>query len=320
MKRFFRSVLLPAALIGAIALPMQVQAQAYPSKRITLLIGVPPGGPLDLIPRLIADRMKDSLGVPIIPENRPGAAALISFEAARVAPPDGYTLVVTNAGLIINKVMTKSFTADPVKDFTHIGQMTNSAKVFLAGANAPYKTLNEFLAYARANPGKINFGTIYPLDTALLEWAANIKLNLVQYNASVQQLPALAGGVLDGALDVYQISKTFVDQGRARFLAVGTAKRFGPLPDVPAMAEGVPGYEAGSNFFGLSGPAGIPGDIVARLNATMREAVNAPDIRKKLIDQGFDPIAGSPEELRSLIARELETALKSAKLAGITAQ
>lgn len=320
MQRFCRSVLLLSALLGAAVAALQAQAQPYPNKRITLLIGVPPGGPLDLIPRLIVDRMKDSLGVPIIPENRPGAAAMLSFEAARVAPPDGYTLVVSNAGLIINKVMTKSFTADPLKDFTHIGQMTNSAKVFLAGPNAPYKTLNEFLAYARANPGRINFGTIYPLDTALLEWAASVKLNLVQYNASVQQMPALAGGVLDAALDVYQISKTFVDQGKARFLAVGTAKRFGLLPDVPAMAEQVPGYQAGSNFFGLSGPAGIPGDIVAKLNATMREAVNAPELKKKLLDQGFDPIGGSPEELRALIARELESGMRAAKLAGITPQ
>ncbi len=310
-------------VLVAVAGVAPVLAQDFPNKRITLVIGVTPGGPQDTVARLVSDRMKDSLGVPIVVENRPGVGGVLAFEAVRVAQPDGYTLTVSHSGIASAKFLVKSFTADPVKDFTHIGQMTMVPLALVVNAAAPYKTLAEFLAYARANPGKINMGNLsgqYALDIALLQSMANIDVTAVMYAGTAQLEPALASNEVTVAMDIYSGAKPFAEQGRTRFIGVGSLKRFGLLPDIPAIAEAVPGYEATTTWHGLSGPAGIPPAVAARLGNAMRAALQSPDLRKRLNDAGFEVIGGSAEELRGLIGRDLERAGNAAKLAGVKPQ
>lgn len=298
-------------------------AQEYPNKGIRVAVGATPGGPLDTVMRLVGDRMKDTLGQPILVDNRPGAGGMISFDVVRSAPPDGYTLLMSHPGLSAAKFMFKAFTADPMKDFTHIGLMTTIPIVVAVNADSPYKSMAEFLAFAKANPGKITMGSLtgpYVMDVALLQALAGIQVTTVQYQGTAQQQVALAAGQIAAATDPYAGAKGFAEQGKTRLIGVGTPKRFGLIPEVPAIAELVPGYEANSNFFGLSGPAGLPPGIVAKLSASLRAALNAPDIKKRLNGIGFDVIASGPEEFREFLARDIERTGKAAALAGITPQ
>lgn len=301
----------------------QVFAQDYPNKGIRVAVGATPGGPLDTVMRLVGDRMKDSLGQPILVDNRPGAGGVISFDLVRAAAPDGYTLLMSNAGLTAAKFIMKAFTADALNDFTHIGQMTNIPMMFVVNAGSPYKSVTDFLSFARAHPGKINMGSLsghFAMDIALLQSLARIQVTTVQYGGTAQQQLALLGSVIDVALDPYSGAKPGVDQGKTRFLALAGAKRFALAPEIAAVAEFVPGFEGSDNWFGLAGPAGLPPPIVARLNASLRGAILAPDIKKRLNDIGFDVIAGSPEDVRGMIARDLERMAKAAALAGIKPQ
>jgi tripartite-type tricarboxylate transporter receptor subunit TctC len=296
--------------------------QDFPNRRIQMVVGVPPGGPFDMVARLVADRLKDQWSQPILVENRPGAGTIISMEATRNAPPDGYFLGVAASSLVAAKFTNASYTLDPLKDFSHITQLTAGPLLLVSSANAPFKTLAEFIAHARANPGA-NFGSAgvtLDLDILTLAQMGNFKVTLVPYKGSAQQQLALVANEVPVVLDAYAIARGNIEAGKIRLLAVGTPRRFPLHPDTPAISEVVPGYEASTNWFGIVGPPGMSVELVAKLNDAFSRAVRHPEVRKRLNEGGLDAVGGSPADFRALIERDLVRMAKGAALSGLKPQ
>lgn len=310
-----------AGVLAAIAVSLSgAHAQEYPNRLITIVAGIPPGGPGDVFTRAFAEKMRESLKVPIVVENRPGNAGQISFEYVRAAAPDGYTLVVSNPSLAALKYTTKSFTMDPLADLTHIGMMYDTPIFVVTSTAASYRNLPEFFTYARNNPEKINFASVggsLDLDIALLMTMAKARFTVVRYKSSVQIQPAMLNGELDATFFSYRNALTLAEQGKVRIIGAASAARFPLLPNVPTVAEEVPGYEATSNWYGLSGPAGMPRAVITKISDALRAAAQVPDVKKRLNDVGFESVGGTPDELRTRVARDLERLGRAAKLTGL---
>jgi tripartite-type tricarboxylate transporter receptor subunit TctC len=312
---------LAAALVAAAA-PF-AQAADYPSKQITLIVGAPPGGPFDLTARLLGDKLKDRFNQPVVIENRPGVAGQVAFEAINKAPPDGYTIAMGATGLIILKFMLKSYTIDPVDGYTHIVNISGAPLVLTVNAAQPYKTLAEFLSYAKANPGKVNFGTLggaLDLDIGIFQSLTGTKLTTVQYKGTAAQQQAVATGEVGAAFDNFLAAKPFVEAGKTRVLAVVHSKRFPMFGDIPAIGEQVPNFEGTVNWFSVIGPPKMPREIVTTLNQALNAVIQSPDLKKRLNDGGQEVLGGTPEALRTLVARETERMTRAAKLVGMQPQ
>ena len=310
------------AVAVAAALLAATTARAQENRRLQLIVGVSAGGPVDTVTRMVADKLKDSLNQVVVVENRLGGGTQVSLEAARNAPPDGRLLTVATTGMVALKFVSKAYTLDPLKDFTHIIQLTTGPLLLVANVQQPYRNLSEFIAYARANPG-MNFATAggtLDLDILTLASMGNFKVTLIPYKGSAPQQVALIANEVGVALDAYLIAKPNIDAGRIRILGVGTPKRFPLHPDSPAIAEVVPGFEASTNWFGIVGPPGMAPELVARFNDAMAAIIKSPDIRKRLNDWGLDAVGGTPAEFRSLVTRDLERMGKAAALSGLQPQ
>ena len=294
----------PAALL----LARSAAAQSYPTKPIRLVVGYSPGGGNDLIARIVAARLQEKLGQPIVVDNKPGAQSIVAAELVAKAQPDGYTLLVAPSGpMTINPAVYAKLPYDPTKDFAPISLLAEFPLLLVVGAEQPIKSVRELIDYGRANPGKANYAssaTPFQLAAELFNQRTGSKFQHIPYRGSGDAAQAVASGqVLMTIADTGPIAGP-LSAGKLRALAITTDKRDPAFPDVPTLAEaGVPGM-AISLWTGLVAPAGTPTDIVARLNKAVVETLAAADVRTALDKIAVEPRSTTPEQYRVLIARD----------------
>ena len=304
-----KSVLSMFAAAAALVVSMGVQAQAWPNKPIRLVIPFPPGNTTDIMARLMAPRMAERLGQPVIVENRPGASGMLGLDFVARATPDGYTFAAGQGGnLAVLPHTSKSVPYDALKDFTPIAVSTANYLVVVGATNAPFKNLVEMIAWAKANPGKLTVasngeGGFPHLIFEQLRMMAGFSFNHIPYKGSSQIATELMGGQVMAGVDGVTGLTPHIKSGRINLLAVTSKARTPEWPDTPAAAEAVPGYESGG-WFGWVGPAGMPREVVARLNDEINRAMRSPDIVEKLTAAGLSMIYESPEYFAQLIRSE----------------
>jgi tripartite-type tricarboxylate transporter receptor subunit TctC len=304
-----------AALCAAAALahaqaPSPAAAQAWPAKPIRLVVGFPPGGGNDIIARLLGAKMQQTWGQAVVVENRPGAASIIAAELVAKSAPDGYTLLVNaTGGMSINPVLYAKLPYDPLRDFEPIGMVGVFPLVLVVHPSVPARTVRELIAYARRNPGKLNYSagsTSFQVATEMFKQMTGTDIRHIPYKGSAASINAvLAGDVQLTIVDTPPLAGHLQQPDRLRALAVTSAKRSAGIPDLPTLAEaGVPGYDM-SLWIGLFAPAGTPRDIVAKMSAEIARVVRLPDVREKLLAMGVDPLGNSPEQVADWIRREI---------------
>ncbi|MDB5752446.1 MAG: hypothetical protein JWP65_2867 [Ramlibacter sp.] len=298
-----------AATLAAAPLAATAQA-AYPSKPINLIVPFSAGGTTDILARIVGEAIKKELGQPVIVDNRAGAGGNIGGALAAKAAPDGYTLFMGTVGThAINASLYKKMPFDHVKDFAPLTRVAMVPNLLVAHPSRPYKNVRELIAYARANPGKVNFGSSgngssIHLSGELFNTLAKVDMIHVPYKGSAPAVTDLVGGQIDLMFDNMPSAIQHVRSGRLKALAVTTAKRSPELPDVPTIAEaGVPGYEA-TSWFGMFAPAATPAPIVARLNAALVKALADPEVKKKFAEQGAEALGETPAQFASFIRAE----------------
>lgn len=303
-----RRALIAGACVAALA-PFSLRAQEYPTKVIRIVNGFAAGGSSDIVARLMAQKLSESLKQQVIVETRTGAGGMIANEYVAKAAPDGYTLIVITGGYPAQSAMLKKLPYDPVRDFAMISPLTFYPFVVSVTPASPFKSIEELIAYAKANPGKLNYatagiGTLHHLSTELFNVMAGVEMTHVPFKGGTTAVTELMAGRVDVMFETMTLTVTQVQAGKLRPLAVTSAARVAALPGVPALAEILSGYEV-SSFLGLATTAGTPPAIVDRLNREVRLALDQPDIRKRLQDLGGEARASSPEEMRQYIEREI---------------
>jgi tripartite-type tricarboxylate transporter receptor subunit TctC len=309
---------------GAAALPAVsriAQAQAYPSRPVRIIAGFAPGGGVDIVARLIGQWLSERLGQQFIIENRPGAGTNIATEAVVRAPADGYTLLLVNPANAINATLYDNLSFNFIRDVAPVAGIMVVPNVMVVHPSVPAKTVPEFIAYAKANLGKINMGSGGiggPSHVAgeLFKMMAGVDLVHVPYRGVAPALTDLIGGQVQVIFSTMPGSIEYIRTGKLRALAVTTAMRAEALPDIPAVGEFVPGYEA-SAWYGLGAPKNTPAEIVAKLNKEINAGLADPKLRARLADLGGTVLAGSPADFSKLIAEETDKWAKVIKSAGI---
>ncbi len=299
------------ALAAATLCSSGAYAQAWPTKPIRLVVPFPPGGGTDTIARETSQRVAVATGWTFVIDNKPGAGGNLGVDSVAKSAPDGYTIVLgQSSNLAINPTLYAKMPYDSQKDLTPIMLVAKAPLVMVTGMNTPYKTLADAVSVAKAKPGVLNFaspgnGTVAHLTSELFQKAAGVKTQHVPYKGAAQALT----DVISGNVDLYMSSVPTllgqIKQGKLRALAVTSAKRVDDLPDVPTINEsGYKGFDA-VTWFGLLAPAGTPKDVIAKLNAEFNKALQQPELRKKLGDEGADPAGGTPEQFAALINDEI---------------
>jgi tripartite-type tricarboxylate transporter receptor subunit TctC len=308
MKMRIYRVLATALLALAAAAPLVSQAQAWPARPVKLIVPFPPGGTADLLGRLAAKEMEASLGQPVVVENRAGAGGAIGSDAAAKAAPDGYTLVLSNvASHGIGPAVYAKLPYDTLRDFTHIGLVAAVPSGIAVAANSPFTSLSALLDKARTAPGAVRFGsngngTSSHVKLAILNRAAGVDITHVPYKGSAPATADLAGGQIDGLIAAVP------DVGRnrlLRLLAITTDKRVARWPDVPSVQELGLAPLVASNWFGISGPAGIPAPVADRLNAALVAALNTPEVAERLRDMGVEPNRMTRADYTGMVAADI---------------
>ena len=285
--------------------------QAYPAKPIRCVVPYPPGGPTDIIGRVIAQKLAESLGQPVIIDNRGGASGTIGSEHVARSPADGYTLLWGTPGThgIAPSIYPK-LGYDPVKDFAHITLIALGTNLMVVHPSVPARTVKEFVALAKSRPGKLNFGSAGGGATShmaaeMLKVMAGIDMLHVPFKGAAPAIVALLGGEVDMAILDSPPLLPQIRSGKLRVLAVASERRSRVLPDVPTIAEsGMPGYHA-SSWHGLFAPAGAPREIVGQLHAETAKIVRLPDVTERLSAQGVEPVANTPEQFTEFIKSEI---------------
>ncbi len=282
-------------------------AQAYPSRPIKLIVPFPAGGGTDLIAREVANKVAVANGWSIIIDNKPGSGGNLGVDAAAKAPADGYTLVLgQTSNLAINPTLYAKLPYNPEKDLTPIVEVASAPLVLVVAADSPYKTLADVVAAAKAKPESLNYassgsGTVAHLATEMFQKTAAVKFTHVPYKGAAQGSTDLIGGQIQMYMSSVPTLIGYVKNGKMRALAVTSPKRTADLPSVPTVAEsGFKGFEA-VTWFGVAGPAGLPKDVVAKLNGAFNKALQDSEVRKKLASQGADALGGTPEQFAKLI-------------------
>ena len=312
-----------AALLVALAAGVAGAQTNYPEQPIRILVGFTPGVAPDITSRLLAEKFTEAWGKPVVVENVTGAGGNIATERAAKAAPDGYTLVMGgNASLIFSPSMYEKLAYDPIKDFAPISLIFIAANVLVVHPDVPVKTLPEFIAYARANPGKLTYahagaGTSQHLAAELLKSMTGIDIRPVAYRGTTALLPDLLAGRIPMSFGNIVNVAPLVKEGKLRAFAVTSLKRSAVMPDLPTMAEsGYPGFEA-VPWFGLMAPAGTPPAIIEKLHRETVKVLSQPDVKRKLNELGLDVIGGTPAEFAATIEREIPQWAKVIKGAGI---
>jgi tripartite-type tricarboxylate transporter receptor subunit TctC len=309
---------------GAAALPAVsrvARAQTFPTRPVRIMVGFPPGGPADILARLIGQRLSEQLGQPIIVENRAGAQGQIATEAVTRAPADGYTLLMVVPGNGIANVLYDKLNYNFLRDTAPVAGISNGPLVMEVSSATPVHTVPEFIAYAKARPGKVNFaspgnGSTIQLCGELFKIMTGVDMVHVPYRGNAPALTDLIAGQVQVMFADTPSSIELVRAGKLRALAVTTAERSAILPQVPTLSEFLPGFEA-SNWFGVAAPRNTPPEIIDKLNKEINVALAEPDIKARLADFGAVPLAGSPADFARFIAAEAEKWTKVIRSANI---
>lgn len=301
------------ATIAAILVPCLtgvVSAQTYPNRAITIIAPFPAGGLVDVLARAVGEEISKTLGQPVIVENKPGAGGNLGAELVAKAAPDGYTLLMTSPGIqSINQFLYKSMPFDPDTAFVPISLVADMPMLVLVHPKTNIKTLKDLVATAKANPGKLNFGsagvgTTGHLGQALLVHVGDMKISHVPYRGAAPAVNDLVAGHIDGVVDNPPIVIPHIKSGTITPLAVAAKERLSVLPDVPTSVEaGLPDWQA-SSWFGLMAPAGTPADIVKRLQAEVAKAVRQPSMQRFVTESGVKLVGNTPEEFAKIIRDE----------------
>jgi tripartite-type tricarboxylate transporter receptor subunit TctC len=309
-----------AALPG---LPRVARAQAYPRRPVRLIVTVPAGGSPDIIGRLIAQWLSEKLGQAFVVENRPGASTNIGTELALKAAPDGGTLLLAMSSNAINSALYRHLKFNFVRDAEPVASIATIPLVMDVNPAVPATTVPEFVAYAKANPGKLNLasggvGTPLYVAGALFKMMAGVKTADVSYQGEAAAMPDLLSGQVQAMFGVMPASLGYIRSGKLRALAVTSTKRQEVLPNVPAMAEFLPGYEA-NGWYGIVAPKGTPRDIVDKLNKEVNAALADPKMRRRFTELGCDVFTGSPMDFEKFVESETDKWAKVIKFAGVKA-
>ncbi len=322
-QRFKRALTLATAtaVLGAVGLPA-AQA-AFPEKAIRIVVPFSPGGGTDLVARTLGNEMSKELGVPVVVENKPGASTVIGTDTVAKSTPDGYTLVLSTIAHAVNPSMMAKLPYDTDKDFAPVMLVARSPNVLVVKPESPYKTVQDILAVARANPGKLTFasqgnGTSAHLAGELFKHMGQVDLVHVPYRGAGPALTDLLGGQVDMMFGTAAAVGGFVESGKLRAIAVTTAERSPAHPDLPTVAEaGLPGYVADS-WYGIYAPAGTPPEVIAKLNAAAKKAAESAIFRERVQSEGLIVSAGTPEAYDQYVRAEIERWARIVKAAHIT--
>jgi tripartite-type tricarboxylate transporter receptor subunit TctC len=319
-RREFLRLTTGAATFAAVS--RVAQGEIYPTRPVRIVVPVPAGGGPDTIARLAGQGLSDRLGGQFIVENRPGAGENIAIESVVRAPPDGYTLLLVTTSALTNGTVYRNLNFNFVRDIAPVASIGRTRFVMVVTPSLPVKTVLEFIAYAKANPGKINMasvgvGTSPHIFGTLFELLTDVDLVHVPYRGSL--LPDL----LSGQVQVYFAPTTssieYIRSGKLRALGVTTASRLDALPDVPTIAQFVPGYEA-AGWNGIGAPKGTSADVIEKLNTVINAFVFDPKTKARFDDLGIEPVSMTPDEFETVIVAETEKWAKVIKLAGIAAE
>ena len=310
-----------ASAIAAPSLPRFALAQAFPSKPVRWIVPFPPGGPADILARLFGQWLSERLGQPMIIENRPGAGSNIGTEATVRSAPDGYTLMLVTTANAVNATLYEKLNYNFIRDIAPVAAFIRVPAVLEVTPSLPVNSVPEFIAYAKANPGKLTMasagnGTIQHVAGELFKMMAGVDLVHVPYRGQAPALTDLIGGQVQVMFDSLPATIEQIRAGKVRVLAVTTASRVDALPGTLPISDFVPGYEA-SAWYGVGAPAGTPAEIVDRLNREINAAMADPKIKARLTDLGGTVLAGSPADFGKLVADETEKwakVVRSAKL------
>ncbi len=309
--------------MAALALTCAVPAAwaAYPERPVRLIVPFPPGGPNDIIARLLSEKLTTALGQPVVVDNVPGGSTIIGTRQAADAPADGYTLLMVSPSHVINPGLRPNMPYDLLKDFAPIIHVAVSPNVLAVHPSTPAKSVSELIALAKAKPGQINYGsggtgTATHLAGELLCAMAGVKMNHIPYKGDAQATTDLLGGQISWKFGTILSTKQFVDAGRLRALAVSGARRVPVLPDVPTVAETIPGFEA-TSLYGVAAPAKTPAAVIERLNREIGAIVDSPAFRRTLSEDGAEVVGGTPETFRRNLAQAIDKWKSVIQTAGI---
>ena len=286
-------------------------AETFPDRPIKIIAPFTPGSPNDVVARLIAPPMSAQLGKSVVIDNRPGGGTSIGVKATMGSEPDGYTLMISNSPThFIAPLVNKVFTYDPLKDFAPVAMVASGGLMLVIAPDVPAKTIQELVAYARANPGKLNFGfgqgTLPQLVGEMFKLASHTDIANIPYKGGIQAVTDMLGGRVQMNIGTISTLAPLVREGKLRALAITSATRNPELPDVPTMAEsGLPDV-ASVTTYGLFGPAGMPKDAISRLNAAVNESLKSEELRAAIRRIGFEPQPGSPEDFTKLLTSEMK--------------
>ena len=306
-----------ALSIGAMALAANalvagpaLAQDSFPTRAITVIVPFPAGGTTDIVARLAGQALSQELGQPVVIDNRPGAGGNIGSQTVARAAADGYTLVMGTVGThAINPALYKKMPYDHLKDFAPISRVANVPNLLVANPSQPYRTVKELIAYAKANPDKLTFassgnGTSIHLAGELFKSLTGVQMQHVPYKGSAPALADLMAGQTNIMFDNLPSSIAFVRAGKLRPIAITTLKRSPELPDVPTIAEsGVPGFDA-SSWFGLLAPAGTPPAVIKRIDDALLKVMETTDLKKKIMEQGGEPVGETPDKFAAFIRTE----------------
>jgi tripartite-type tricarboxylate transporter receptor subunit TctC len=299
-------------------------AQTYPTRPVRIVVGFPPGGGADITARLIGQWLSERLGQPFIIENRPGAGSNIATEAVVRAPPDGYTLLLVGAFNAVNATLYDKLNFNFIRDIAPVATMYYAPNVMAVHPSFPAKTIPEFIAYSKSNPGKVNMGSgttgaTMHMSGELFKIMAGIDMVPVPYRGAGPALTDLLAGQVQVSFPTMPASIEHIRTGKLRALAVTTAKRSDALPDIPTVGEFLPGYES-SNWYGVGIPKNTPAEIIDKLNKEINAALADPKMKARFADFGGTPLVGSPADFAKLIAEETEKWGKVIRAANLKAE
>ncbi|MCE2946912.1 MAG: Bug family tripartite tricarboxylate transporter substrate binding protein [bacterium] len=314
------------AAIALFAASTASQAQPFPVKAVRLVHTFPAGGPVDFVTRGAAEELSKLWGQPVIVDPRPGGGGSIGSEIVRISPPDGYTLLTgTHSGMVAAPLLNTSVKYHPLKDFTPITQMVNSPFFMVANAQVPVSNLKELLAMLRAQPGKLNYGSVGQgssthLAFEMFAFTAGVQALHVPYKGTAPMIVDLLSGTLQLTITSIPTVLPHIKTGKLRAIANGSLRRSTVLPDVPTYAEaGLPGFES-VTWYGLFGPAKLPPALVREMSATALKALSSPALIARYTEGGLETVASTPEQFRKFIAEEYDRWAKLIRQAGISLQ
>jgi len=316
--------ILAAAMLAIGLGTATADAQTYPSKPIKVIVPYTPGSPVDVLARVVTQQVSARLGQSIVIDNRPGAGTTIGTKVAAAAEPDGYTLLIGATSFILSFSLYQNLDYDPIKSFAPVAMLAHSPQVLVVAPSVPARTVQEFIAYAKANPGKLNFGfglgTLPQILGESFKAVTATDIASIPYKGGAQAITDMLGGRIEMNFGTIATLLPLIRQGKIRALAVTTQKRSNDLPDVPTMIES--GQQQLALIFsaGILAPAGTPTEIIAKLNAEINEAMTTPELTASMATLGFEPNFWSPQAYAAFLAEEMRRWPPIVKAAGVKAE